>query len=255
MLKGVCVFKKNATLWNYSIGHAICTVGPQKNSRPANFSLVVGQDLYWQYGELNPNGGHVGCPNDTIENMFVGGNITISEAKLIPRRRGPCTHPGCLDVGFDLAYLYFKNVSARFSATKDNAKYYLKSGGELVIQPFDATASRYYISFNTTILEQIWSVNLKSTNPNAQLIFSVTGDSGVIVQFGAPIIMNADKVLWNIPGKRSLVIRNGLNGSVLAPDASCSIVNGAVNGYFITSDITSANQMNSLKNCFTDKFP
>jgi len=218
----------------FSIGQSIRAYG-NGSDNPTDYSLVVGYDLVWTQGSLDP----------PEENMFVGGTVTAPAYLKNRWLGGPCASPGRLDIAFAGAQKYYINLSETWAAQTPNVFIILKFGTVLFISGFDDSLDRYYIQISATIFNQVNSYVLENVNTDAEFIITITGTQDVV--FGGGFFPCPPRHLaYNIPGSRNVYPNTGVGGSIVGPNAVFNQTNGVVTGYMICGSVVQFHQENKL---------
>jgi len=232
----LCV-EGNIFLGPFSVGDNV-DVGINGTDNPTNFSLVSGGDANWSGGSLSP----------AYEGMFVGGVLNAPAYLHTRQTGGPCSKSGCLNSNFAKCQNYYEKLAATFAATTVNTNWNLKYNNILYITGIDPTASRYYISIPAVTFNMVTTYVLLNVNFDGEFILTISGYDDVVIQ-GGSFPVPARHVVYNIPGVRKISAGGtGINGSVLAPDATFSQPTGVADGFLITSSVLAFNQLNKL-NC------
>jgi len=94
---------------------------------------------------------------------------------------------------------------------------------------------------------QVTWYTLENVNPEADFIITISGTDDIVFN-GEPFPAPAGRVAFNIPGQRMVVANTGVNGTILAPDATFFQTTGIVHGFVITGSVKNLRQINKL-NC------
>eukprot|EP01119_Soliformovum_irregulare_P010878 TRINITY_DN267_c0_g2_i1.p1 TRINITY_DN267_c0_g2~~TRINITY_DN267_c0_g2_i1.p1 ORF type:complete len:774 (-),score=232.84 TRINITY_DN267_c0_g2_i1:55-2376(-) len=203
------------------------------------FDLVVGGDATYTDGSVNSGQGNNN--GDILVNGIFNAPQYLrdieSNTSVVP-----LSH-------FDDTQAYFVSVSNKIASLGTNAKYSVTGSGNdgLVLTCDDATSAMYIVQVPTTVFNNInWYVteNCKLT---AAWLVTLTGTSDVSIQ-GAPFPGIVERVVYNIPGSRTVRANNGVAANIIAPQAAYLQTTGVTYGKVVVGTVLEARQ-NNKPNC------
>lgn len=217
----------------FSIGYQLQTSGANATDRALPYAFAVGGNLKWVDGDLYPDGSNNPYPG-TEEGMYVGGTVSAPSFLSDRRTGGPCSG-NCLKPSFSAAYQYFLNVSSLYSKGTPNAEASLTNDG-LFVTTSDARADRYYIQLDTDTFNNATYWSATGVNIAAQFIITLTGNSDVYFT-GGDFPGITERIVYNIPGKRTVYVKDNAAGNLLAPQATLVQYGGDEKGFVIVADV------------------
>jgi len=196
-------------------------------------SLIVGRDGVWGSGSL--------LPEDAW--MWVGGNMDSPSYLLDWKINSYCY--GCTDSFFDAAKVCYDNKVTEYSSQTPNgvAAIVPFTGGQLMLTCADSTATRYYFQIDTDVKNAANSYGMTNCNIYAQYVITLTGNSDVVFQ-GSEFPLTAGGAIFIIPGVRTVTVKVGVQGGIIAPDATLIQTGGVVKGKVVAANIPSVVQFN-----------
>jgi len=234
-IEGRAAIRNDFTVGNgFSVGQLIPTSSLSAN--PVTF--VIGRDGTWGSGALLPSSSE----------MYVGDVLTAPSYLSDYVYNTPC--PGCTDSYFDAAQNCYRGQGSYFSSQPTNCVGAITpyTGGQFtLVCSGDYTTTQYYLQVDASILSQAHSYGLDdSCNWDANYVITVTGTSDLTLQGNYFPGVNGD-VIYNVPGSRTVYVSGRVNGGIIAPDATITVVQnaqGTIDGKVVAADISLLTQFN-----------
>lgn len=196
-------------------GSTTLTADPNRND------LIVGGDLTFTNGQLYKGSGQVGGTRTTT-------NVTL----LTP---GAAWNTGT-SINFATAQSSLNALSTAYGAMATNGTQQIQFGGVTLTAAGSGTS---VFDLTTSDLSSANSFTING-NASSQILINVFGGIATAQNFGFTLNgVTANNVLFNFVNAGSLSISSvGIQGSILAPTASVSFVNGNINGTMVAANLT-----------------
>ncbi|MFD2112609.1 choice-of-anchor A family protein [Thiorhodococcus fuscus] len=226
----------NVTLSNYGVGAKLTGVS---TTIP---SLLVGGNLTYTNGQVNKG------------NAIVGGNASTPGLTVLNGTLS--SHVAPLPVDFMAAKNALTSLSGTLSSSAANGSV-AYNGGNIAIAG-DGTNALQIFDIDGANLSSASSLTISDPNSifsGATLVFNVSGTSNAIRNMGMQDLKGyAGTVLFNFYDSTSLDMSGvGIEGSILAPNASVTANNGQMNGTLVASSWDGSMELHNVP--FTGAVP
>lgn len=229
----------------FSVGDQLEVAERPPIDRAVRDSVVAGGQIVWGSGAVYPDGSGNPFPG-AAEGIFAGGRIQAPEYIEARRDGAPCDD--CLDEAFDSIQEYYADVSSRFAEHATNVAVRLEHGSGLFLTGLAAAKShntRYYVSISPADFNAASWWSASNTNVEAEFVITITGTEDITFSGGEfPGI--PERVVWNIPGERTIFVQTEVVGSILAPQATVQQTGGVIKGFVVAQNVAHLLQVNKL---------